>query len=176
MPSLPAARISHFTTGRLRIKIPEKRRDTSFFDAVADRLSGWDSIDGVETNPLTGSILIHFSDPQQLTLEAMAKNDIFDIDLEAALTQPSEFRLAHVAVQSFETADHGFRRWTRNQLDIRSALFLLLLGGGLYQLLRGRLSTPAPTLLWYAGDLLGLWSNRPAGVAAGTPSGPGQTG
>lgn len=176
MPSLPAARVSHFTARRLRIKIPEKRRDAEFFDVVADRLRGWDSIDRVETNPLTASILIYFSDPQQLLLEATTKNDLFEIDFDAALAQPSDFRVARIAVGSFDSADHGLRRWTRNQLDIRSALFLLLLGGGLYQLLRGRLFTPAPTLLWYAGDLLGLWSDRPAGVAAGAPSGPGQAG
>ena len=40
------------------------------------------------------------------------------------------------------------------------AVFLLLLAGGVYQLLRGRVATPAPTLLWYAGDLLGLWHGR----------------
>jgi hypothetical protein len=41
-------------------------------------------------------------------------------------------------------------------------VFLLLFIGGVYQLLRGRLSTPAPTLLWYAGSLLGLWRDHPA--------------
>jgi hypothetical protein len=176
MPSLPAARVSHFTARRLRIKIPGKRRDAEFFAVVADSLGGWDSIDRVETNPLTASILIYFSDPQRLLLEAMTKNDLFEIDFDAALTEPSDFRVARTAVRSFDSADHGLRRWTRNQLDMRSTLFLMLLGGGVYQLLRGRLSTPAPTLLWYAGDVLGLWSDRPARVAARAPSGPGQTG
>src|ERR1700740_2836706 len=84
MPSLPAARISHFTARRLRIKVPEKRRDSAFFDTVAERLATWDSIEGVETNPLTASVLIHFSDPERLFLEAAVKNDLFDIDLDAA--------------------------------------------------------------------------------------------
>jgi hypothetical protein len=176
MPSLPAARISHFTARRLRIKIPEKRRDAEFFAVVADRLGGWDSIERVETNPLTASILIYFSDPQRLLLEAMTKNDLFDIDFDATLTEASDFRVGRTAVRSFDTADHRLRHWTRNQLDIRSVLVVLLLGGGLYQLVRGRLSTPAPTLLWYAGDLLGLWGDRPAGVAAVAPSVPGQSG
>src|ERR1700724_1523646 len=84
MPILPAARISHFTARRLRIKVPEKRRNAAFFDAVADRLASWDSVDRVETNPLTASVLIYFSDPERLLLEAVAKNDLFDIDFDAA--------------------------------------------------------------------------------------------
>lgn len=176
MPSLPAARITHFTPRRLRIKVPEKRRDADFFDLVADRLATWDSIERVETNPLTAGILIHFSDLQRLFLEAVAKNDLFDIDFDAALAPSSDPVVTRMAFRSFETVDHGLRRWTSSQLDMRSAIFVLLLAGGVYQLLRGRLSTPAPTLLWYAGDLLGLWSYRPADVAAGAPSGPGQAG
>jgi Heavy metal associated domain 2 len=174
MPSLPAARIIHFTTRRLRIKIPEKRRDAEFFDSVANRLAAWNSVERVETNPLTASILVYFSDWESLFREAMAKNDLFDIDFDSVLTASSQPVVVRKAVRSFETADHGLRRWTHDQLDMRSAIFLLLLGGGFYQLLRGRLSTPAPTLLWYAGNLLGLWSDRPANATTGAPSGSGQ--
>ena len=174
MPSLPAARITHFTTRRLRIKIPGKRRDAEFFDSVANRLATWDSVERVETNPLTASVLVYFSDLENLFREAVAKNDLFDIDFDAVLTESSEPVVVRKAVRSFETADHGLRHWTHNQLDVRSAIFLLLLGGGFYQLLRGRLSTPAPTLLWYAGNLLGLWSDRPASAVIGAPAGSGQ--
>jgi hypothetical protein len=177
MPSLPAARISHLTDRRLRIRVPEKRRDAAFFANVADRLSAWDSVERVETNPLTASVLIHFSDPQQLFLEAIAKNDLFDIDFDAAFAQQSGPFVTRAAVQSFANADRGLRRWTQNQIDMRGMLFLLLLGGGVYQLLRGRLATPAPTLLWYAGDLLGLWSDRPGDTAGASPMAtPEQTG
>lgn len=178
MPSLPAARISHFTARRLRIKVPEKRRDRAFFDTVAERLAMWDSIEAVETNPLTASVLIHFSDPNRLFLEAAAKNDLFDIDFDAALGGSPEPTITEAAVQSFETADNALRRWTANQIDMRGVLFVLLLAGGALQLLRRRLDAPAPTLLWYAGDLIGLWSDRgpdPA-IAASSESGAGQVG
>jgi hypothetical protein len=178
MPSLPAARISHFTARRLRIKIPEKRRNTDFFHTVAERLATWDSVEGVETNPLTASVLIHFSDPGRLFVEAAAKNDLFDIDLDAAFADSSQPVVTEVAVQSFQTADHALRRWTQNQIDMRGVLFVLLLAGGVFQLLRRRLDAPAPTLLWYAGDLIGLWSDRPADTPLAASSGPvpGQAG
>lgn len=178
MPSLPAARISHFTTRRLRIKIPDKRRDTAFFSNVRERLAAWDSVDHVEVNPLTASVLLHFSDPQRLFLEAIAKNDLFDIDFDTAVARQSEPVVTGAAVRSFATADVALRRWTGNQIDMRGALFLMLLVGGIYQLLRGRLAAPAPTLLWYAGDLLGLWSDRPGDAAVEASSEPasGQAG
>jgi hypothetical protein len=171
MPSLPAARVSHYTARRLRIRVPEKRRNTAFFDTVAERLATWDSVERVETNPLTASILIHFSDPQSLFLEAVAKNDLFDIDFDAIFSDASEPVVTRAAMHSFETADHALRHWTQNQLDMRGVLFLVLLAGGLVQLLRRRLDTPAPTLLWYAGDLIGLWSNHGADPGTGTSSG-----
>jgi hypothetical protein len=171
MPSLPAARISHFAARRLRIKVPEKRRNTDFFNTVAERLATWDSVERVETNPLTASVLIHFSDPERLFLEAAAKNDLFEIDLDDAFGNSSEPVVTGAAVQSFETADQALRRWTQNQIDMRGVVFVLLLAGGLVQLLRRRLDAPAPTLLWYAGDMIGLWSNRPAGASVGAPAG-----
>jgi hypothetical protein len=178
MPSLPAARISHFTARRLRIKIPEKRRNTDFFDAVAERLTTWDSVEGVETNPLTASVLIHFSDSERLFVEAVAKNDLFDIDFDAAVGDSAAPVLTEAAVRSFETVDHALRRWTQNQIDVRGVLFVLLLAGGVFQLLRRRLDAPAQTLLWYAGDLIGLWSDRgPAPtIAASSGPVPGQAG
>jgi Heavy metal associated domain 2 len=160
MPSLPAARISHFTAGRLRIRVPEKRRDTEFFRRVADRLAAWASVDHVETNPLTASILVLFSEPEPVFLEAVATNDLFEIDLASALAEQQEPVVPRAAVRSFEAADTAVRRWTNNQIDMRSTLFLLLFAGGVFQLLRGRLGAPAPTLLWYAGDLLGLWRDQ----------------
>ena len=61
---------------------------------------------------------------------------------------------------------------------MRGVLFVLLLAGGALQLLRRRLDAPAPTLLWYAGDLIGLWSDRgpDAAIAASSEPGAGQVG
>jgi Heavy metal associated domain 2 len=171
MPDLPSARIAHLTTRRLRIRIPEKRRDVAFFDFVQGRLAAWDSVERVETNPLTASILLYFSDAERLLLEMDAKNDFLDIDFDA-IAQPAEPFVTGAAARSFAASDHALRSWTHNQIDMRSVVFLLLFVGGVYELLRGRLSTPAPTLLWYAGSLLGLWRDHPADAADQASPGP----
>ena len=165
MAEPPSAWISHFTSRRMRIKVPEKRRDAAFFDVIRNRLAGWDSVERVETNPLTASILVHFSDAERLLREAAAKNDFLDVEF-GVITQPAEPVLTDAAVRSFITGDRTLRGWTHNEIDMRSVVFVLLFVGGLYQLLRGRLSTPAPTLLWYAGSVLGLWRDHRADPAA----------
>jgi hypothetical protein len=97
------------------------------------------------------------------------KNDFLDIDLES-IAHPGEPVLTSAAVRSYAAGDTALRNWTANTVDMRSAVFLLLFVGGIYQLLRGRLSTPAPTLLWYAGGLLGLWRDQPLDAADRGPA------
>jgi hypothetical protein len=157
MADLPEARVGHFSAGRLRVKIPEKRHDAAFFHAVAERLAGWDSVDRIEVNPLTASVLLHFADPHALFFENAAKNDLFDLAIDESGTPPPPARLNEQAARGFANADATVRRWTGDTADLRSAVFLMLLVGGMTQLFRGAIAAPAATLLWYAGDMIGLW-------------------
>src|SRR5438067_5273697 len=84
MADLPRGRISHLSAGRLRIRIPEKRRDEAFFGTVAERFSGWDSVDSIEVNPLTASVLIHFSNPDALFAELERHNNLFALAADPA--------------------------------------------------------------------------------------------
>lgn len=161
--NLPQARICHFASGRLRVKIPEKRRDEAFFDMVRERLAAWDSVERVEVNPLTASVLVQFSDLTALFAENALKNDLFEVDFDA-LEAPGETppQLTEQAAQAFTHVDAAVRRWTSGGADLRSAIFLVLIIGGAFQLLRGNIAAPAATLLWYAGATLRLWDVVPA--------------
>jgi hypothetical protein len=168
MPELPQARVCHFTTGRLRVKIPEKRRDETFFDTVKERLATWDSIEQVDVNPLTASVLVHFSDVGSLFAENALRNDLFALDydaLEAAFEAPA---LTEWVKQRWKDADLAVRRATSGAADLRSAVLVTLLVAGTYQLFRGNIAAPAATLLWYAGDMLRIWdtpTSEPGKVA-----------
>ena len=123
---------------------------------MRQRLSGWDSIERAKVNPLTASVLIEFSNLAALFAENALKNDLFEIDYDAleAAAEPAPAmteQAAHVIAQ----ADATVRRWTSGGADLRSLVFLLLLIGGLRQLFRGNVASPAASLLWKAGDLLG---------------------
>ncbi|HEX6442290.1 MAG TPA: hypothetical protein VF007_08895 [Stellaceae bacterium] len=165
---LPQARVCHYAGGRLRVKIPERRRDEAFFGKVRDRLSGWDSIERVEVNPLTASVLVEFTSLFDLFAENAMKNDLFEVDfdaLQATMEKPPA--LTQQASEVFGKADAALRHWTADGADLRSAIFLVLLAGGIYQLLRGNIAAPAATLLWYAGATLRLW-DAPSEASNGT--------
>jgi hypothetical protein len=174
----PAAQISHLSARRLRIRVPERRRDTAFFATAAERISAWTDVERVETNPLTAGILIHCSDTQKLLAEAVAEKHLFEIDFDKALNADQD-KLVDRAARTFDATDAALLRWTEGQVDIRAVLFVVFLLGGIYQLFRGVVGAPAPTLLWRAGDVLGLWDgfyrnsrgNAAAHGAAQTPPG-----
>ena len=159
MADLPEGRVCHLTTGRLRLRIPEKRRDDGFFRTVERRLAGWDSVNSVAVNPLTASVLVTFVDPAALFTENALKNDLFAVayDEPESIVAPPRQALTQRATELWREADGALRRWTGGGADIRSAAFLLMLAGAAYQLLRGRIAPPAATLLWDAGDMLQLW-------------------
>ena len=165
---LPQARVCHYASGRLRVKIPEKRRDGAFFDKVRERLSGWDSIKRVEVNSLTASVLVEFTSLFELFAENAMKNDLFEVDFDALSGMGEDPKpLTDHAAEAFAKADASIRRWTAGAADFRSAVLVFLVGTGLMQVLRGNIAAPAATLFWYAGDMLRLWERvpRPVGRA-----------
>jgi hypothetical protein len=174
-PQLPQARVCHFANGRLRVKIPERRHDEAFFDTVRERLSSWASIERVEVNPLTASVLVRFADLTALFAENALKNDLFEVDYDAlsAATEPQP-PLTERAAQGFARVDAALQRWSGGAADFRSVVFLLLLLGGLRQLSRGNIASPAASLLFKSGDLLGLWYPPPAARSAGGGGAPGE--
>lgn len=168
MSDKPQGRVSHLTTGRMRVKIPEKRGDAGYFKEVEDRLRTWDSVDRVETNPLTGSILVFFSDLAELFAEHEAGNDLFSIDYDELANEAVD--LASRAVEAFERADKTVHHWTGGTANLRTAIFASLLIGGLYQVLRGNIAAPGATLLWYAGAAAHLWDRGSPGQPLAGPS------
>jgi len=160
MADRPEGRITHLTSRRLRVKIPDKRRDAAFFDTVARRLADWASIERVEVNPMTASVLVHFSDAATLFAENLAKNDLFAIAAEnpADIKVPS---VMHWARQSLSEVDAAMRRWSAGGADIRNVMFVMLAGSAVVQLARGNIAAPATTLLWYAGAMLRAWDTGP---------------
>jgi hypothetical protein len=171
MAELPEALVCHLTHGRLRVRIPPKRRDEAFFRAVKECLASWDSVDAVEVNPLTASVLVHFRDLGALFAENALKNDLFAVDFEALR---AEHERPHQAVtdwakQRWADADKALRRWTDGNADIRSAAFIIAVLGALVQLYRGQIAPPAATLLWDAGDMLRVWQTALDKPSEATP-------
>ncbi len=53
--------VAHRTTGRVRLKVPHGKGDPEALEAVADAFRGIPGIEGVETNPVTGSVILNYA-------------------------------------------------------------------------------------------------------------------
>ncbi|MEW6379226.1 MAG: HMA2 domain-containing protein [bacterium] len=60
-------RAVHAIPGRVRFKVPRIKQDPAFEARIRDRLSAIKSIQRVEVNPVTGSVLLLY-DPQEIRL------------------------------------------------------------------------------------------------------------
>lgn len=58
-------RVTHFIPGRIRVRSQRVKLSQDFAQEVENRLAGLDGVRKVETNPLTGSILVEY-DPRTL--------------------------------------------------------------------------------------------------------------
>jgi len=181
MPDLPEAHICHFTSSRVRLRIPARRHDRVFFDTVKHQLSLWQGVKRVEVNPATASVLIHYSDGPAFLAEHYARNDLFavnDMTPEGLVgtgvdgVAPRE-TIAQRTRGGVVAVDKALQRLSGGQADLRSLVLLGLLGTGVVQLLRGNVAVSAITLFWYAGDAMRLWRDDQFG--APTTGGNGRT-
>jgi hypothetical protein len=167
MADPPVAYVVHETPDRLRLKVPEKRHNANFFlDAsrlLAERLPGAQ----VETNAATASILIRSANSSDVCKLLRTGAPIRLIDREDG--PPLQFE--ELLTQARSVNDRLFQL-TGGKADARSYIILALVLSGLIQLARGKVSAPAVTLFWYAGEALRSWataSDRAARSAGERP-------
>jgi hypothetical protein len=77
---LATAAIAHSARGRTRYKVTARRRDAGYFVSVEQQLSKVSEVESVETNPLTGSILVyHHCSIEELNAYA-EKGELFKVN------------------------------------------------------------------------------------------------
>lgn len=146
---LPLALVDHDIQGRVRVRIPSKRRDASYFAFLEEKLKKCEGIDALQANPLTGGVLVlhHVDLP---TIAQYAKqNELFALAERSSAAPVS----LHVATQ-FRALDQGLQSATAGTIDLSSAAFVGLTLAGMYQLLRRNIWPAGLTLLWYATSVL----------------------
>jgi len=156
---LPNAYISHHTTGRLRVKIPSKKGDQVFFATLKERLSGIEGVKTIETNPLTGSVLlVHGMDVRTIAEFAIA-NNLFSLKELNAYPAGLQQRIS----RTFKGLDAHLKTFTGGEIDIGGLAFLILLGAGIYQISMGNLTAlPWYGAFWYALNILLKSSSVPS--------------
>ncbi|MEJ2716201.1 MAG: hypothetical protein P8182_03545 [Deltaproteobacteria bacterium] len=137
----------HSTIGRLRVRIPAKKRDSSYFSLIKESLADCPGIENIEVNPLTGSALvIHDTDPAPIA-DYAASNGLFRFKP----WKGSRRTLFESVEEVLGKLNRRLKMVTGGEFDVPSLFFTVLLVSGLYQIARGNLAAPAwYTAFWYA--------------------------
>lgn len=163
--------LSHRIPGRVRFKIPSRRNDQLFFDAVARVLSACEGVSSVTANPLTASILVHHTAPLEEIAAYAERVRLLPREATAAWATPAG-RPDNTAMGKADkpppSTPEAARCTTNPGVEVstgtgplRVAKVALPIGTafgvfGLMQLARGKIFAPALSLFWYAAQILQL--------------------
>lgn len=134
---------TQFTPGRLRLRVPEMRRDREFFSAVKERVSRVEGVLDVKVNRNTSSFLVLHDEEVETLLNRLEQTGLFQI--------ATKEELRHFRDES------GLTKFTREEtLTLKAAFFTSL---ALLQAVRGFPIGPSTTLLKQA---TGYWNELQA--------------
>jgi hypothetical protein len=144
---LPVAHISHHARGRLRIRIPSKKGDTSYFKALKEHFSGLEGIRALEVNPTTGSLLIAHTLDRQAIEQYATEKTLFSL----TGAHSSRAGLHPKVSETFHGLNNQMKAFTSGEINIGGMAFLALMGAGIYQIGKGNFTAiPWYTAFWYA--------------------------
>jgi hypothetical protein len=171
----PSAYVAHQIAGRIRLRVPEKRGDSTYFETVRQRLSANPAVERLKVAPETASILLHHAGAIAPIAAAAAEHGLFRIadpmttptnqstpprtsdgsslyGLDAVATGLSGLALFQVARgQAFGSAAENFwNAYGAKQLLQRPGLAGLFAAIGVYQVWSGRYLSSATSLLFYS--------------------------
>lgn len=143
------AHIVHRAPGRLRLRIPARRRDTGYFGELAERLARLPGVESVRADSLSAGVLILHRGVGEAELAAACEGLA-----ELSEVPPPARRAIDQAAAALERADAALRQASGGRSDTASLVFLLLAALALVQLGRGQVLAPASSLLWHALELV----------------------
>ena len=161
-------RVAHATKGRIRLKVPRGKGDPEALNAVAESFRKIPGIERVETNPLTGCIVLSYDPDRQAEFalgferrraaleEEVGKPPQTDIDKFAlAIEREAEFLSQHSAgarafVDFCRRLDHDIKVASRNNFDLK-----LLLASGIVAATVLEIGATAATPVWITLVLFG---------------------
>ncbi len=146
-------RLRHLLPGRVRFQIKLIKHNQDICRQLKEKLRQIETVELVEVNPVTGSVLIVYDEvklPPDLLAAALIRLLGLEEELEKDLTPAA----AREIKQFGKALNRVVYDRTGGLLDMKTALFILLAVVGTRKLLLEKnLSIPAGfTLLWWAGN------------------------
>jgi hypothetical protein len=156
MASLPKAFVTHVSHGRVRVKIPAKKKDLDYFSQLKRYLMPLPGIVNVETNSLTGSVLVlHSLDLENLDdLKTVSQYSEMMGLFKLAEPQNDSNSLGHGLAAGFAGLNQSVKGASAGVVDLPTLGIVGLLGLGIWQISRGEIAVPAITALWYASSIM----------------------
>jgi hypothetical protein len=161
-------RVAHATPGRIRLKVPHGKGDIDALNAVADSFRGIPGIERVDTNPVTGAVVLIYDPDRQVEFakgfersraaweDEAGKPPQTDIDkLAFTIEREAEFLAQHSAaarafVEFGKRLDHDIKVASGNNLDLK-----LLLAAGIVVATVVEIGATAATPVWITLVLFG---------------------
>ncbi len=139
---IPKAYVVHRARRRIRVRIPLKRGDGSYFTTVEEVLASLPDVESVSVNHRTGSALVITDSDVVAIADAAMRHGLFSLEPE----HRQRATLIDTVSNSIKASNDHLLRFTGGELDIASIVFLFMLVSGFYQVMRGNVAVPA----WYA--------------------------
>lgn len=147
------AYISHRSPGRLRLKIPARRGDSGYFNALEKAFMSLQGAEEIVTNPTTASVLILHQGDILPQLQQRAEAEAF-----FTLAKAEDIAYGASLLQQSAKLSGGLNQWlrsiTRGQVDMGLIAIILLLILAFRQVQKGYVLSPAIALLWNAFELM----------------------
>jgi hypothetical protein len=149
MNASPHAITVHNIKGRTRIRIPSMRKHENFFRKLNNEFSSCEWIHEIKPNYKTGSILfVHSSNVYNIKAFAEEKG-LFNLSTDKGLS--TRIYIKKRVKQSVKGLDKLLKKTSKDNLDLTTTVFLILVSMSAYQILRGRFTMPRwDASLWYA--------------------------
>jgi hypothetical protein len=139
----------------LRLRVPSLRSEPQLAARIEDRLGALPGIRELQTNAVTGSVLV-LHDTEQFDearwTEAARSEGLFELTTEAPEARAPAPPRGATAWAAWEKANQVVHRASRDRLDLRTLIPLALVLWSIKQIVteRSLARTPWYTLLWYA--------------------------
>jgi hypothetical protein len=146
---LPEAHITHIIRGRLRVKIPVKKGDASYFADLSGKMTGCEGVERIEVNSVTSSVLIIHSTDSKNIAEYAEENSLFRIQ-EVKFYEKQTY-ISRKITETFNGLNRKVTVSTKGFANLPDIAVLTLIGLSAFQISRGNFIAPAwYAALWYA--------------------------
>lgn len=153
---LPTGYVAHRTGDRVRLRIPARKGDTAYFARVEQELAACGRVGFIEANPLTASILLHYSGTEDDLRRDAVDLGLFTIEAIPPAANPA----LNAAAARIDQIDRMIQRSSNGSFDLLEVAFVGLVGASIVQALRGQALGPASTLMAHALAILALHRSR----------------